>query len=46
MLITGMLTDPGGNRVAGGLSLIVCVFEYMHERGAMAGLVGVSETVR
>lgn len=29
-----------------GSNLVACVFEYLHARWAMAGLVGVSETVR
>lgn len=37
----------GGNEgQAGRSNLIACVFEYLHVRWPVAGLVGVSETVR
>jgi hypothetical protein len=46
-LITGLADGSGqAEGQPGGFNLVACVFEYLHARWAMAGLVGVSETVR
>jgi hypothetical protein len=36
MLITGIRADLASWEVAGGSNLIVCAFEYLYVRGAMA----------
>ncbi len=47
MLVTGLADGSGQTKgQPGGFNFVACVFEYLHARWAMAGLVGVSETVR